>query len=128
MRTSVVLIVLTMGLWPTGQAISLEIDLRSAAADLTLWGAAASARTASAVGFGDLNGDGVVDMVFTDNTAAGSRYCIVFGPVRMPAETDLASSPPDSCILIPRTSSGGLSTQGYVRLGDLDGDGIDDIV
>ena len=74
----------------------IEIDLATAPGEWVVWGAEEGDGTGADVAFGDLNGDGALDLVFGQTAAPlatmpgrGIRVCIYFAPLALPAEHDL---------------------------------------
>ena len=108
------------------------IDLASDA-DLTIQGAAAGDGSGVSVsGAGDVNGDGIDDLIIGAHCAdpngrhyAGASY-VVFGTDQgFPATIDLAS---DADLIIQGAAAYDFSGCSVSGAGDVDGDGIDDLI
>ena len=102
-------------------------------ADLTIQGAAAGDHSGFSVsGAGDVDGDGIDDLIIGASNAdpngrayAGASY-VVFGTDQgFPATIDLAS---DADLIIQGAAAGDLSGLSVSGAGDVDGDGIDDLI
>ncbi len=101
-------------------------------ADLTLLGADPGDGLGSVLASGDINGDGVADIVLVapnadgpDNARSDSGEAYIFlGRASMAGTLDLAREAADSLIFGP-LSIGFMSTS--IVLGDLDGDDLDDV-
>ena len=107
---------------------AIEIDLSVASADWTVWGGN-GADYLGHVAIGDVNGDGIPDLAFGEASwDAGSnvgRVCIFFGPMSFPAEHDLATVLPPTCVV---GDAAGALIGGELRIRDLDGDGSHDLL
>ncbi len=117
------------------------IDLAKGEEDVIIYGATAGDKLTDEDGFyaaiemGDLNGDGIDDLILGASRAdgpaearnvAGEAY-VIFGSSSLPATIDLASS--DEDVTIYGATEGDLMTQGGVlTVGDLDGDGFGDLI
>jgi len=82
----------------------VEIDLRAGPVDGRYWGAAEGHRAGRSTLLGDLNGDGIQDLVIGGGSGvipAGSlhRTWVLLGPLLLPVDRDLAASPADIEIL-----------------------------
>ena len=110
-----------------------SIDLSTHPADVTILGAHASDDLGSAIATGDVDGDGLTDLIVTARNVAGpdgTRYgagaaYIFLGKSGLPPVIDLSTYVPDVTIYGP-------DEEGYfsydAATGDLNGDHIDDIV
>jgi hypothetical protein len=108
------------------QAISFDkiIDLSSGSQDFIAYGEATYDFFGSAVASGDVNGDGISDLVIGapyDNS--GGRVYVVFGKKKLGGSIDLSMEEPD--ILVQGTP--GYETGFSVGSADINGDGYDDI-
>lgn len=113
-----------------GGATNGRIDLASTRADVTVYGAAAGDRLGEGVTAGDVDGDGLDDLVlpapFAVNLAgvkdAGRTYVVASPP---PSEIDLASFAPAATIYGKDDGD----QLGHVTVtGDTDGDAKDDLI
>lgn len=128
--------------WSTGAAYvffagpqytsPMTIDLASEPADITIFGADGNDNLGQDLTTGDVNGDGIKDLIVGADTALYSqdklgRVYVFFGCLNWPAnhQIDLASEVADITIIGPDWGSA-LGTS--VASGDINGDGIDDIL
>ncbi len=107
------------------------IDLALTPADLTVIGANNGDNVGYAVATGDINGDGVHDLIigapFADTAGgvnAGKVY-VIYGRRNLPSSIDLSTTPPTFTVSGP---TGGELSGFRVATGDINGDGIDDLV
>lgn len=84
---------------------------------------------------GDLNGDGIKDMVLASDTYSAAPtgvhngiIAILYGKASYPTNIDLSTTNPDFVIYGPGTALNDTHTGKNIAVGDLDGDGIDDLV
>ena len=119
-------LVLAIPLITAGQGTVLEID---AERDITIVGVDPSDLSGTDVATGDLNDDGVIDIVigahFADpplRTDAGETY-VLFGP-RGAGTLDLATDADATFIGVETSDFSGVA----VAVGDLNNDGADDLV
>ncbi|MFH1466160.1 MAG: MopE-related protein [Pseudomonadota bacterium] len=96
-------------------------------ADLVLYGRTSSEGAGSALAFDDLDGDGVADLVVglhsaTDGASSGGAVAIVPGPL------DVGVFPLDDAIRIYSTTSRDYAGYSVGAGGDVDGDGVRDVV
>jgi len=107
--------------------------LDSDEADVTIYGAEEKDALGDVVASGDLNGDGLADIVLgapfaggPDNLrSVGGEAYVIFGSASLAGTIDLADEEPDSLIYAPDGSDMMPSSLTTV---DLDGDGRDDVV
>jgi hypothetical protein len=119
----------------TPQPAASTVDLATAAADLSVFGADADDYLADrfSLSQGDFNGDGIDDMLMGAPKAdgpgnsrrdAGEAY-VIFGSHDLSGAVDLAEDQPDFTVLGAKESD----NLGFVvASGDVNGDGIDDIL
>jgi hypothetical protein len=114
-----------------GADLPAEIDLATTGAGLALLGRDAGGRLGRSVAAGDINADGIGDVIAgadhanpTSRAFAGETY-VVYGGDALPATIDLAAGAPDLTVsgAVP-TSLSGFS----VAAGDVNGDGAGDLV
>ena len=116
---------------PCVASAAITIDLNEVSANVTIYGDDAGDSSGSSVSSGDINGDGIADIIIGANcantaggTLAGETY-VIFGSADMQAEIDLNSVSADVTIYGDDTHEhSGLS----VSSGDINDDGIDDII
>ncbi len=106
--------------------LSGETDLASGV-DFTVTGSSTSSNISAAMAAGDINGDGIADLVIgapSSESLSGAVY-IVFGSVSLSGDLDLGSTSADVVI----TGPSGLAMLGNdVAIGDVNGDGVGDLV
>jgi len=111
-----------------------EVDLLFNIDDFIAWGISDGDRAASQVLMADLNGDGIADMVLaapgargvSDNGPAFSgEVYIRFGATAYPSSQDLSIDLPDVVIY---GITGGDQLSNALATGDLNADGIDDLI
>ena len=110
-----------------------DLDLARQPADFTVIGSVASQLLSIALASGDLNGDGVDDLLIGaagadgpdgDRRDAGSAIAIL-GGASLPTLIDLASESP---ALTVHGATAGDSIPNYLAAGDLDSDGDDELI
>jgi hypothetical protein len=115
----------------TDQGFPATIDLASDA-DVTIQGVAPGDSSGGSVrGAGDVNGDGLDDLLIgaegvdpNGRYDAGASY-VVFGAVDLSGTIDLAT---DADLIIEGAATGDHSGHSVSGAGDVDGDGIDDLI
>ena len=109
-----------------GTSEGCEIDAEEVS-DIVLRGAAAQDYAGRDVsGVGDINNDGVDDLVIgADGYGAGGAAYIIFGPLSTGIDTTLDTV---ADITVEGSSSAGAAGERALGLGDIDGDGLDDFV
>jgi hypothetical protein len=114
------------------------IDLGNGEADLTIYGATVGISSPDGLGFGvgagDVNGDGIDDIIvsapFSEGPSADFRtdrgeVYVIFGRPDLGGTMDIAEKPQDVTII----AAEGFSLLGdAIAIGDVNGDGIDDMV
>ncbi len=111
--------------------LAAQYDLALDEQDTVIYGAAAGDRLASenAMALGDFNEDGLLDLVVGSSLVgsnAGEAY-IVFGDSALPAMIDLSAGDEDVTIL-GASAGDRLTAGGALAAGDVNGDGIDDLL
>ena len=113
--------------------ISGRLSIADGEQSLTIQGPEANAALGFPVAAGDLNGDGIDDIVVGaqregvsgGNLATTGAVRVIFGSDNLPETIDLSTV--DAGLTIPGASSG-LLLPTALAVSDLDGDGIDDLV
>ncbi|MHC4636580.1 MAG: hypothetical protein ACYTBV_03630 [Planctomycetota bacterium] len=113
--------------------VNPDIDLVSEA-DVLIYGALAGDRLGEALGAGDVNGDGIDDIIIgapaahtPDGLSPTGKFYVIFGRASFPPFFDLAVDSPEVIIV-------GENLVGYphygiaVATGDINGDGTQDII
>jgi len=107
------------------------IDLNSSSADVTVYGDDPQDYSGMGVGTGDINNDGIDDLIIGAYLAdpagrnnAGETY-VVYGDSSLPGTIDLDSTTADLTLY---GANGGDGSGRAVAAGDIDGDGIDDLI
>jgi len=106
-------------------SLPATVDLNTADADATLYGAAASDAMGTVVGTGDLDGDTLADVITSSlqvDSLSGASY-VVYGAGSLPASIDLSSA---SELTVLGAAAGDEAHVG--GSGDIDGDTTDDLV
>ncbi|TYP78771.1 FG-GAP repeat protein, partial [Maritimibacter alkaliphilus HTCC2654] len=114
---------------------TIDLDTLTQTDGFAIYGNDISGAFASDVaGAGDFNGDGIDDVMFAspnlpgpDGANQGKTY-VVFGVAGTRANTDVASLAPGSFIEITGDAAIDYSGHGVAHAGDVNGDGIDDII
>ncbi len=117
-------------------ALATSIDLATSPAGTTvIYGRNSYDNLGKSVATGDVNGDGIADLLLGADDSGGSgnntglsigESWLVLGRSTFPASINLASPPQDAYVLYGRDDGGMLG--GAVHIGDLDADGRDDVV
>lgn len=133
---SVILIALSASA-DAGPAIPSRVDLSSPASQahsLRIFGRDVDSVTGITVSAGDVNGDGVEDVLFgalraspLDRSQAGEAY-VLFGSRERRTETVLDLSDSPASILRIAGAASGMQFGRSVAAGDMDGDGIGDLI
>ncbi len=130
-----------------GPSLPATIDLASTSADLTIFGVDTSDQSGLSVAGGDINDDGKDDVVIGasngdgsgngtscgtgqvgDVCGAGEAY-VIFGGTSLPATVDLNSTGADLTVFGDRAGGHSFGSLGEsVASGDIDADGIDDLI
>jgi len=116
----------------TDQGFPPIIDLATEA-DVTIQGAAADDRSGGSVsGTGDVNGDGIDDLIIgapgaspNDRSGAGASYVVFGTDAGFSATIDLAT---DADLIIEGAAAEDRSGRSVSGSGDVNGDGIDDLI
>lgn len=123
-----------------GSASSLptNLDMTLGEADVVIEGAAAYDALGTRVASGDVNGDGIDDLLVSapqndpgapSDPINGGRVYVFYGNLAgLPALINLSVSSADAEILGGRPANGGDNLGGALIAGDINGDGIDDLV
>ena len=115
------------------RALEGEIDLAGGGADVTIWGALAGDNLGFSVISGDLNGDGVDDVVVgapgsngltNVRTDLGEAY-VIFGSPSLAGTVDLAEVEQDFTF---RPAEGFTRVGTTFAIGDVNADGVDDLI
>ena len=136
LRTWIIgLLLMAVAVPPAGAQSALnEVDLLYNIDDFIAWGISDGDRAASEVLMADLNGDGIADLVLaapgakgvSDNGPAFSgEVYIRFGATTYPSSQDLSIDLPDVVIY---GITGGDQLANALATGDLNADGIDDLI
>ncbi len=118
-------------------SLPATIDINTSGEDVTIYGATASDRLTEfgQLAVGDLNGDGIDDLILGATDAdgpaegrdgAGEAY-VIFGSSSLPATIDLNTSGEDVTIY-GATAGDSLTVNGVLAVGDVNGDGTDDLI
>ncbi len=136
------LLVLSVVIWPVPASAQLPstIDLNAGEEDVLIYGADASDQMTNdgALAVGDLNGDGVDDLILGASLANGpsngridtGEAYVYFGSGSLAGTKDIAGivgTAPDVTIY-GATDNDWLPLKGAMAVGDLNGDGIDDLI
>jgi hypothetical protein len=117
-----------------GGSLPSTIDLNSTAADLTVYGDDGGDISGNAVAGGDINGDGVDDLIIAaphaspaGGVGAGEIY-VIYGGTSLPSTIDLNSTAPSLTIYGDDAGDHfGSGIDAGVAAGDINGDGVDDL-
>jgi hypothetical protein len=114
-----------------GSSLPSTFDLNSESADLTVYGQGGNDRLGTAVAAGDINGDDIDDLILgADGEAApgrgnSGRTYVIYGGSSLPSTIDLNSTPAD--LEVYGDDAADYSGKA-VAVGDVNGDGIDDLI
>ncbi|NQV23806.1 MAG: FG-GAP repeat protein, partial [Rhodopirellula sp.] len=117
--------------------LSATIDLANGDEDVVVYGAIAGDQLTSGGGLttGDLNGDGRQDVIisaqFADGPSGGrsnaGEVYVIYGSSSLPISVDLAANE-ENVRIYGATAGDVLTTGGTLTTGDLNGDGIQDLI
>lgn len=113
--------------------LARTIDLAAGEQDVTITGAEADDWLGETVAAGDLNGDGVDDLVLAANFASGpnnerdaaGEIYVILGSNSLPASFDIAADEPDMTVY---GKDPGDQIGHSLATGDVNGDGFDDLL
>lgn len=103
------------------------IDLGAGEEDVTVFGEAKNDQLAFHGALGDVNGDGLDDIIVSSPFARNSTGAVyvTFGAPELPGVIDYSDAPPDLLLLGPHRGS---FFGDSVALDDINGDGVDDVI
>lgn len=116
-----------------GDVLPKTIDLAAISADVTVYGAEAQDQLGSSVFAGDVNGDGIPDLLVGAPGASGpgnqrgtaGEVYIVYGKTAIPSVVDVQENAQDVTVFGARALD---NLGSAVATGDLDGDGLQDLI
>ena len=112
---------------------AISIDLNVTPATITIYGNASDDQSGNSVSSGDINGDGIADVIIGAANAdpggrdkAGEAY-VIYGSASMPDTVTIDLNVTQANVTIYGNVSGDCSGRS-VSSGDVNGDGIDDVI
>lgn len=108
-------------------SVQTALDLSTDSADVTIYGANAMDGIGKVLATGNVNGDDYADLIIgvPDADGGAGRVLVIYGGPSLPATINLATSPADMTVY---AQTAGDALGASVASGDLNNDGIDDLI